>query len=509
MASPPETHPPAPYPLPNPRRTISRTTTANSMVWSLIEQGGLALVSFVSLIVYLRILSIADFGLFSTALALIELLGVLVTMLFHNALVQRSDATDLHFNTAFTATMALSLLMALACWAMARPFAAWIHQPTAVSVLTCMSLIFPCSAVSATLVAQQRRQFAFRSLALRSLFGRVIGGSIGIAAAILGAGLWSLVLQQILIAAIGSFVLWIMSDRTPRLQFRYSEFKQMIGFGMFSVSSLFLSISIRRVFMLLATSFIGVEAAGYLNLSFRVVDMFWVIAATAISQVALPLLAGLQFDPARLKRAYQASTQYSCLALYPCFVGLGSVAPDIVEVLFGHRWQPSSPYIAVLGFLVLLQAPRLVFTPLLTALGKPRDSLVGSLAELIFILGAVWLSGVPSLPWAIGIWAASECTFVLVSGWVLRRVAGYTVFEQFDGVLNPLLASLLMAVVVIATRLQLSANIGAGLRLAVLIPLGTMVYAGAIFLLDRQLVKDFLMFARIAFEGTPKELELP
>ena len=44
------------------------------------------------------------------ALALIELLGILVTMLFHNALVQRADATDLHFNTAFTATMALSVV---------------------------------------------------------------------------------------------------------------------------------------------------------------------------------------------------------------------------------------------------------------------------------------------------------------------------------------------------------------------------------------------------------------
>jgi O-antigen/teichoic acid export membrane protein len=479
------------------------------MAWSVVENGGLALISFVSLIIYLRILSIADFGLFSTVLALIELLGVLVTMLFHNALVQRSDATDLHFNTAFTATMALSLVMALGCCAIAPAFAAWIHQPSAIRVLQWMSLIFPCSAVSATLVARQRRQFAFRTLALRSLLGRTIGGGIGIAAAILGAGLWSLVLQQILIAAIGSFVLWIMSDKTPRLQFRYSEFRQMVGFGMLSVSGLFLSISIRRVFTLLATSFIGVEAAGYLNLSFRVVDMFWAIAATAVAQVALPLLARLQSDPGRLKRAYQASTQFSCLALYPCFVGLGSVAPDVVEVLFGQRWQPSSPYVTVLGFLVLLQAPRLVFTPLLTAIGMPRDSLIGLVAELIFMLGAVFLSGVPSLPWAIGTWAGSECVLVLVSGWVLRRATGYSVFEQFYGVFNPLLAALLMASVVFATRMQLPANTGALLRLAILVPLGAAVYAGAIFLLDRQVVKDFLLFARNAFPGSSAKFEVP
>jgi PST family polysaccharide transporter len=487
--------------MPHSDRTVNRSTTAKSLVWSMVENGGLAVISFVSLIVYLRLLSAADFGLFSTALALTEVLSVLVTMLFHNALVQRPEVTDLHLNTAFTATMALSLIMALGCAAMAPLFADWVHQPSAGRVLLWMCLVFPFSGVSATLVAQQRRRFAFRSLALRSLIGRVIGGGIGIAAAFMGAGLWSLVIQQLLIAAIGSFVLWVTSDTTPRLQFRYREFKQMIGFGVLSVFSIFLSTSIRRIFTILASWFLGVEAAGYLNLSFRVVDVFWAIAATAVSQVALPLLAGLQFDPARLKRAYQSSTQFSCLALYPCFVGLASVAPDIVEVLFGHRWLPSSPYVAVLGFLVLLQAPRLLFTPFLTALGKPRDTLVGLIAELLFMLGVAFAIGMPTLPWAIFTWAASECVLVLVSGWVLRRATGYAVAEQFGGVLNPLLASLLMAAVVIETRLQLPADFGPVLRLGVLLPLGAMIFAGAIFLLDRALVKDFFAFARTAFEN--------
>jgi O-antigen/teichoic acid export membrane protein len=479
------------------------------MVWSLLENGGMALISFVSLVIYLRILSIAEFGIFSTVLALIELLGVLVTMLFHNALVQRADATDVHFNTAFTATMGLSLVMACGCWALAPAFAAWIHQPSATPVLEWMSLIFPCSAVSATLVAQQRRQFEFRSLALRSLIGRLVGGGIGIAAALLGAGLWSLVIQQILIAAIGSFVLWTMAERTPRLRFRYREFKQMLVFGVLSVGGVFLSISIRRVWTLLSTSFLGVEAAGYLNLSFRVVDMLWGVAATAVGQVSLPMLAGLQFDPARLKRAYQASTRFSCLAIYPCFVGLASVAPDVVDLLFGHRWQPSSPYVAVLGFLVLLQAPRMAFTPLLTALGKPRDSLVGLIAELIFMLIAVWFSRVPTLAWAIGIWAASETVLFLVSGWVLRRVTGYSVLEQFDGVLKPLLASLLMAAVVTEIGMRLPVELGPILRLAVLVPLGAVMFTGAIFLLDRKVVKEFLEFTQAAFQRQRKNPEVP
>jgi O-antigen/teichoic acid export membrane protein len=475
----------------------------------MVENGGVAVISFVSLIVYIRLLSAADFGLFSAALALVEMLGVLVTMLFHNALVQRPDVTELQFNTAFTATMALSLVVAFGCWAMAPLFAAAVHQADAARVLAWMGLVFPCSAVSATLVARQRRQFAFRALALRSLVGRSVGGGIGIVCAIMGAGLWSLVLQQILIAAIGSLVLWVYADRTPRLQFRYSDFKELIGFGALSVFGLLLASSIRRVFTILASSFLGVEAAGYLNLSFRVVDVVWTIAASAVGQVALPLLARLQFEPERLKRAYQASTQFSCLALYPFFVGLGAVAPDVVEVLFGHRWQPSSPYVTVLGFLMLLQVPRLVFTPLLTALGRPRDPLIGLFAELLFMLSVALSFGMPSLPWAMTLWVACECVALLVSSSVLRRTTGYTVVEQFGGILNPLIASLVMAAVVIETRVHLSANLAPALRLTLLLPLGAMVFTSAIFLLDRRLVKEFLEFARTAFKGNRNTPETP
>ncbi len=211
------------------------------------------------------------------------------------------------------------------------------------------------------------------------------------------------------------------------------------------------------------------------------------------------MLSGLQSDPARFKRAYQAATQFSCLALYPCFVGLGSVAPDIVEVLFGRRWLPSSPYVAVLGFLVLMQAPRLLITPLLTALGRPRDPLVGLVAELFFMLGVTWSLGMTSLPWAIAIWVASEVVLAQVSSWVLKQATGYTILDQFRGVLKPLLTSLVMAAAVIETRLQLPAGFGPILRLTVLLPLGAIVFAGAISLLDRQLVSDFLGFVRSAF----------
>jgi O-antigen/teichoic acid export membrane protein len=484
---------------------VSRSKTANSLLWSGVESSGLSIISFISLIVYSRILSATDFGLFSIVMALVELLAVLVGMLFHDALVQRQNVTDLHFDTAFTFTLGSSVAMVLGCWALAPAFAATVHQPEAAGVLQWMSLSFPFSGVSGILLARARRQFSFRSVALRSLIGRVIGGGIGIAAAFMGWGLWSLVLQQILMGLIGALVLWVTCDKLPRLRFGISEFKQLVAFGIFAVGGLFLGFSVKRLFTILAGSLLGAEAAGYLNLSFRTIDMFWAISATALSQVSLPMLAGLQSEPARFKRAYQKAIEYGCLALYPCFVGIGVISPEVVEVLFGKQWLSIAPYVTALGFLVLVQAPMLFVTPVLTAVGRPRDPLVNILWKLVFMLVVVWVSRVPSLPWAIGIWVASECMGSPVGCWMLWRATKFTFIDQVRGVSLPFLASMTMAVALVVARHVIPAHFGPAhfgqaLRLMFLVPSGAAVFVGAMLVLDRSLLNEFLGFVCIAFE---------
>ena len=76
--------------------------------------------------------------------------------------------------------------------------------------------------------------------------------------------------------------------------------------------------------------------------------------------------------------------------------------------------------------------------------------------------------------------------------------------DQIRGVTRPFIATLAMAAAVIQTRLYLPADWGPLLRLMVLVPLGAIVFAGAISLLDRRLVKEFLEFGRAAFEQRRK-----
>jgi len=468
---------------------ITRSRAAKSVLWSAVENGGLALISFGALVIFSRLLTPTDFGIFSAMLALVELLGVLVSMTFHDALVQRKEITELHFDTAFTFTIVLSLIFAGGCAVFAPFFARLLGKPDAWPLLCGLSLCFPASALSATIVPRQRRELQFRALAFRSLIGRFAGALVGIALVVLGAGVWGLVVQQVLIALLGSLVLWLLADNHPRLRFGWPEFRQLARFGLPSVGVVFLSFSIKRLFIIFAAVYLGAEAAGYLNLSLRAVDVFWAIVATAVSQVALPILAGLQSDPARLKRAFQQATTFTCLALYLCFGALAFMAPEVVEILFGARWVSIAPYVSVLAILIVVQAPRLMASPVLTAMGHPRDLLLPLGVDLIVVVTAVLASGMPTVWWAIGIWAARELLGAPITGWLLWRRTGLGVRAQLRGIIVPAYALAAMAAAVFAVRPWLGSDLGVAWRLLVLLPLCALAFLSTIALVDRSLVR--------------------
>jgi O-antigen/teichoic acid export membrane protein len=477
---------------------VNRAAAARSALWSVVENGGLAFISFFSLIVYSRFLSVSDFGLFAIVLAIIELMVMLVSMLFHDALVQRPEITELHYDTAFSASLALSVALMGLCWLIAPLLAQRAGTADAAAVLEWTSLSLPLAAVSATIAARQRRRLEFRTLALRSLVGRSLGALVGIVLVVLGATFWGLVAQQVLVILFGSLVLWLTSRHRPSLRFGLAEFRQLIAFGSFSVGALFLVFSIKRAFIVLSGITLGTHAAGLLNLSFRVVDTFWALAATAVSQIALPILASLGDDNGRFRRVFQIAGAFTNLALFCCFVAIASITTEIVEMLFGKQWLGAVPFMTALALLGVVQASRLLLPPVLTALGRPGDVLVAQGAELTFVVVAILLSGVPSIGWAIAIWIAREWLGGAMLAALLRRASGLGVRDQFASALLPLACAAVMFGVVWVCRPLLPPTWGPAARIGMLAPLGLCAYAACAFALNRRLLAELIDFARSA-----------
>lgn len=488
---------------------MNQQRAARSALWGAVENGGLALVSFASLIIYSRFLSATDFGLFSVVLSVIELLGVVVSMLFHDALVQREKVTPLHFDSAFTFTLGLSLALAAGCVGLSPWFAQLVGSEVAARALCWTALALPLSASVATLVPEQRRALSFRPLALRSLVGRLTGALIGILLVCWGAGMWALVAQHVLVVFTGSLVLWVTAASRPRLRYGAGELRELLGFGAYAVGSLFLGFAVRRLFTILVGVRLGGEAAGYLSLAFRAVDVLWAIAAGAMAQVALPVFSRLQSDRERLRRTYRSALELACLLLYPCFLGIAVVAPEVVELLFGRGWSNAVPYVSALAVLIVVLVPRVMATTLLNSVGRPRDAMVAVAFDLALMLTLMATLGGRGLAWAMGIWVARELAIAPVMSLVLRRSAGIAVREQLLGALVPLIAAVVMAAAVSLLRRALPPGLGALPRLSVLAPFGACVYVASAWVADRAVVARAFNFFAAALRRARTTSEVP
>src|SRR5665213_134909 len=188
---------------------------------------------------------------------------------------------------------------------------------------------------------------------MRTLVGRTGGAALGIAAAFFGYGLWSLVIQNLAMTILGAATLILLSEWRLRLTSDMRPARELLRFSFASVGSLFVIFVTERIFVVCVGIFLGLEKAGYLNLAFRLINTLRSVSVGAILQVALPSMSRLQFERERLANAYLTSQTLACTLLYPVFIGLGFLAPEIIKLFFGAKWLPSSGFMLPLSLLTV------------------------------------------------------------------------------------------------------------------------------------------------------------
>jgi len=463
-------------------------TVAKSLVWTSLESFALSGLSLISLFVFARLLTPTDFGVTAVALAIVQVLTTPVELLFHDALIQRQDLRPGHVNSAFTVSVLLGAALCGSCWLVAPAVEALLDEPGLAPVLQYMSLSLPAMGFASVVMAMQRRNMHFRSLALRSLIGRAGSAVIALGLAFMGAGLWSLVVQQVLLVSLGTLMLWVLAtaDERPRFQFEWAATRDLLGFGIASTAMQLAAMMMQRVFMVMVGGFLGSDAAGRLSIAFRGLDMLRDLLTGAVSQIAMPVFSRLSNDRSAVTQAYNRGTELTTLVTFPIFVGLAVCAHEVVSLAFGPQWDSAVPHFAVVALMTLPFFARLYATAVLKALGHPVAPTVQFLIETAYVLLGMSLFGRHSLVLAMTVWVSRLAIGLPIDVWLLARYGAMRVRDQLRGVGVPTVACAVMACVVIALSRVMPGLEQPALRLIPKVVVGALTYIGVLWLLDRQ-----------------------
>jgi O-antigen/teichoic acid export membrane protein len=473
-----------------------RQKAIKGVVWSGIQSWGTQAIAFIVFFVLARLLAPEAFGLVALAGVFLAFVQLFIDQGLSIAIVQRQELEPEHLDSAFWTNLGISLLLTLFGIAVASIVADLFKEPQLTPILRWLSLSFLLSGFKSVQQAIFQRQLAFKALAIRSLVAVVAGGVIGVVMAFLGFGVWSLVGKQLVKELVGVVVLWGASDWRPGFNVSVRHFKELFSFGMNLLGIRILEFFNVRADDFLIGYFLGPVALGYYTIAYKLLQIMLQLLTLVTVQVVLPTFSRLQQEPERMRRGFYQVTQLTSLISFPIFLGMATLAPQLVPVLFGKQWEPSIPVMQVLAFVGILISVEHFISPVIMAMGKPSWKLVltfiNSVTNVVgFAIAVRWGIAAVAASYVIRGYLLSPLSFLAVQKLIRIELKPY--LSLF---LYPILGSIGMVVTIVTARYYLDGVLNMFTLLAVCVVIGILIYGIILFIIAPKLMQQILTTAR-------------
>jgi O-antigen/teichoic acid export membrane protein len=345
--------------------------TLGGMAWAAVGSGANAALKVLVLVLLTRLLTPTDFGVVGAALVVISCSLIFSQLGMGPALVQRPVLEPVHISTAFFASTGFGLLVGGLVWLLAPLIAGFFRMEQLAPVVRVLALVFPIAGLSHVAENLVQRSLRFRLLANADVLSYGLGyGLIGVVLALSGWGVWALVAGQLSQAVLRATIL--MRAVPPRFapRPRWTAFRELMGFGV-GLSAARIGVLLgNQVDNLVVGRWLGPVALGLYSRAYQLMSVPTALFGDVLDKVLFPTLARVQDDPRRLATAYLQGTAVIALVTLPAGIVAAVLAPELVAVAFGSRWEGLVPPFQVLALGMMFRTSYRMSDSLARATGR-------------------------------------------------------------------------------------------------------------------------------------------
>lgn len=426
----------------------TRKTVLINMLWRFAERCGAQGVTFIVSIVLARILAPSVYGIVALITVFTGILQLFIDSGFKNALIQKRDADQLDFSTVFYFNVFAGVVLYLIMFALAPLIAGYYQKDFMTPYIRVLSLTLVLGGVNGVQQALVMKRMIFKRFFYATLTGTVISAVVGIVMAYNGMGVWAVIAQMLTNQFIDTVFLWFTVKWRPSLQFSFARLKPMFRYGSrLLASALFNNLTINLTNLLVGKVYTE-ESLAYYTKSSNIPSIVVTNLHSAVQSVLFPVLADRQTDKAQLKAILNKSIMVSAYLIFPCMVGLGICAEQVVRILFTDKWIAMVPYLRlwciVYGFTLLHTANLQV----IQATGRSdiflKIEVVKQLLTLVAMLVTIRISPLVMLAASVVI----DLVCYIINAHPNKKLADYGALEQIKDILPVLTLNIVMGICV-------------------------------------------------------------
>ena len=406
------------------------------MIWTFIQKFSKTGIQFISGIILARLLTPFDYGCIGMLAIFMVLAEQFIDGGFGSALIQKKQPTQTDYSTIFYWNLGLSVLMYAILYFSAPAIARFYNIPLLCQVLRVQGIILFIYALNIIQRSMLKKQLKFKVIATTRIVTSAIALIATVVTAYLGFGVWALVLQNLIGAAIPMVAFWAYTKWKPSLAFSWKSFKELFSFGFFMFLTQIINQFSNQLQGLLIGRFYNPATLGYFSKAQNTEGLASHTISGVMTSVTYPLYVEVQDDRQRMHNMIKRLTSPILYLTCPIIAILLLTAKPIFIILYSDRWLQSIPYFQVLciaGMGVCLSA---VNTQPIAAIGKSKAmfkwTLIKRMVGVVLMIVGLVIFGIWGL--LVGLVINTWLSF-FINIWLVSKYIEYDWVTQIKDIL--------------------------------------------------------------------------
>ncbi|MEA4840507.1 MAG: lipopolysaccharide biosynthesis protein [Bacteroidales bacterium] len=409
-------------------KTLKEKTTS-ALIWSFIDKFGQQIIYIITGIVLGRILSPTDYGLLGYLLFFLAISTVLIGSGYNRALLNKSEIRQEELNALLYYCVGMGLVIYLILFFCAPLISQFYNKPslTLYSRVIFLTIIF--NSVMIIPAATLTKRMDLNGLAKANIFSLLPASILAVIAAIMGYGVWALIIQNVAFAALKALFYMYYCKWEPTKFCDFKILKELYSFSSRVLLINLITATFNNVYYLLIGRFYPTSQLGFYTQANKYQDIPTSLIRETFRSVSMSLLSEVSQDKERLKRILSKMIKTVAFVGFPVMFGFILIAKPLFIVLITKKWLPSVPLFQILciaGICVIFTS---VIEESILSKGKSGNLLTLEIIKRsIFIVLILFTlkHGLQAL--AIG-WAISWFISLILSIILSKKIVGYSLFH--------------------------------------------------------------------------------
>lgn len=442
-----------------------------NVLWLISGKFSLVFFSAFTFIFFALYLTPEELGTGALAIALVELVSVFYCSMIETPLATKESVSDEEHASTFWLGGAGAIVLSAVLVGVV-----YIFSSTDLLVLLVAfgTLKFVFSAISRPYIATFRIRREFKSLTIRTLFGKIVGAVVAISFAVKGAGEFSVVIQPVVMEVV-SFAILAKYAGIPKFRSNYLRaFMSIIAQGYAFALKVSFSTILERMTIVVLSITTSMELVGYYAFTRRLVGLPRAALQSAIETYSIPVFATRVSKKANVSHFFKEISTFTYIIFGAGFMWFGLVFSELLVPLFGEKWAEATNLFLALSFIAAFRLIDVYISPLLAAYKHSKVGLGPEILNSLFCLFVVW-----GLSTMIGLWGAVIATALHA---VLSLVIRFSAINRFFSPVSTIKTSLLCLTIMLSISL-LAIYINELLALPLILNIGVSLCAFLIYLM--------------------------